>query len=100
MLVGDKLIHEGEWVSLNGSTGEVILGKQALSPPAMSPDIETLMTWADQIRRIKVMANADTPEDAATARNNGAQGIGLCRTEHMVTFPVSLPRIRAISKVD
>ncbi|XP_058001008.1 pyruvate, phosphate dikinase, chloroplastic isoform X2 [Hevea brasiliensis] len=84
VVVGDMVINEGEWISLNGSTGEVILGKQPLSPPALSGDLETFMCWADEIRRIKVMANADTPEDALTARNNGAQGIGLCRTEHMV----------------
>ncbi|KAL8524835.1 hypothetical protein ACS0TY_014447 [Phlomoides rotata] len=97
VLVGDKLIHEGDWLSLNGSTGEVILEKQALAPPAMSADLETLMSWADEIRRIKVMANADTPEDAATARNNGAQGIGLCRTEHM--FFASDERIKAVRKM-
>ncbi|XP_023635616.1 pyruvate, phosphate dikinase 1, chloroplastic isoform X1 [Capsella rubella] len=85
LLIGDLTINEGEWISMNGSTGEVILGKQALAPPALSPDLETFMSWADSIRRLKVMANADTPEDATAARKNGAQGIGLCRTEHMVT---------------
>nr|GFD43656.1 pyruvate, phosphate dikinase, chloroplastic [Tanacetum cinerariifolium] len=83
LLIGDLVIREGEWISLNGSTGEVILGKQPLAPPVMSSDLETFMAWADQERRLKVMANADTPNDALTARNNGAQGIGLCRTEHM-----------------
>ncbi|CAB78595.1 pyruvate, orthophosphate dikinase [Arabidopsis thaliana] len=84
LLIGDLTINEGEWISMNGSTGEVILGKQALAPPALSPDLETFMSWADAIRRLKVMANADTPEDAIAARKNGAQGIGLCRTEHMI----------------
>ncbi|XP_052190876.1 pyruvate, phosphate dikinase, chloroplastic isoform X1 [Diospyros lotus] len=97
VLVGDKVIHEGEWISLNGSTGEVILGKQPLSPPALSGDLEIFMSWADKIRRIKVMANADTPEDAFTARNNGAEGIGLCRTEHM--FFASDERIKAVRKM-
>ncbi|KAG6731998.1 hypothetical protein I3842_01G155200 [Carya illinoinensis] len=97
VVIGDKVIQEGEWLSLNGSTGEVILGKQPLSPPALSGDLETFMSWADTIRRIKVMANADTPEDAVTARNNGAQGIGLCRTEHM--FFASDERIKTVRKM-
>lgn len=97
VMVGDEVIHEGEWISLNGSTGEVILGKQQLSPPAMTGDLEIFMSWADEISRIKVMANADTPEDALTARSNGAQGIGLCRTEHM--FFASDERIKAVRKM-
>ncbi|XP_057958630.1 pyruvate, phosphate dikinase, chloroplastic-like [Malania oleifera] len=97
VVVGDKVIEEGEWLSLNGSTGEVILGKQHLSPPALSGDLEIFMSGADKIRRRKVMANADTPEDALTARNNGAQGIGLCRTEHM--FFASNERIKAVRKM-
>ncbi|CAK7332929.1 unnamed protein product [Dovyalis caffra] len=97
VVIGDVVISEGEWISLNGSTGEVVLGKQPLSPPALSGDLETFMSWADEIRRIKVMANADTPEDALTARNNGAQGIGLCRTEHM--FFASDERIKAVRKM-
>ncbi|KAF3457273.1 hypothetical protein FNV43_RR01930 [Rhamnella rubrinervis] len=97
LVIGEHEIEEGEWLSLNGSTGEVILGKQPLSPPALSGDLETFMSWADKIRRLKVMANADTPEDALTARNNGAQGIGLCRTEHM--FFASDERIKAVRKM-
>ncbi|KAI3703662.1 hypothetical protein L1987_73854 [Smallanthus sonchifolius] len=95
--IGDHVIKEGEWLSLNGSTGEVILGKQLLAPPAMTSDLEIFMAWADQVRRLKVMANADTPNDALTARNNGAQGIGLCRTEHM--FFASDERIKAVRKM-
>ncbi|KAI4317691.1 hypothetical protein L6164_025541 [Bauhinia variegata] len=94
LVVGDMVIAEGEWLSLNGSTGDVILGKQPLSPPALSGDLETFMSWADEIRHLKVMANADTPEDAVAARNNGAEGIGLCRTEHM--FFASDERIKAV----
>ncbi|KAF4393811.1 hypothetical protein G4B88_007797 [Cannabis sativa] len=97
LIIGGQVINEGEWISLNGSTGEVILGKQPLSPPAMSSDLETFMSWADQIRHLKVMANADTPEDALAARNNGAEGIGLCRTEHM--FFASDERIKAVRKM-
>ncbi|KAE9602025.1 putative pyruvate, phosphate dikinase [Lupinus albus] len=94
VVVGDKVIAEGDWLSLNGSTGEVILGKQPLSPPSLSDDLETFMSWTDEIRNLKVLANADTPEDAITARQNGAQGIGLCRTEHM--FFASDERIKAV----
>ncbi|XP_019181574.1 PREDICTED: pyruvate, phosphate dikinase 2 isoform X2 [Ipomoea nil] len=97
LFVGGNVLNEGEWLSLNGSTGEVILGKQPLSPPAMTADLQTLMSWADELRHLKVMANADTPEDALTARNNGAQGIGLCRTEHM--FFASDERIKAVRKM-
>ncbi|RHN64189.1 putative pyruvate, phosphate dikinase [Medicago truncatula] len=94
VVIGENVISEGEWISLNGSTGEVILGKQALSPPALSDDLGTFMSWADEIRNLKVLANADTPEDAIAARQNGAQGIGLCRTEHM--FFASDERIKAV----
>lgn len=55
VIVGDKVISEGEWISLNGSTGEMILGKQPLSPPALSDDLETFMSWADEIRHLKVL---------------------------------------------
>ncbi|XAR57168.1 Pyruvate, phosphate dikinase [Bertholletia excelsa] len=95
--IGDRVIYEGDWISLNGSTGEVILGKQPLSPPALSGDLEIFMSWVDKIRHLKVMANADTPDDALTARNNGAEGIGLCRTEHM--FFASDERIKAVRKM-
>ncbi|XP_042513608.1 pyruvate, phosphate dikinase, chloroplastic isoform X2 [Macadamia integrifolia] len=97
VLIGDKIIKEGEWLSLNGSTGEVIMGKQTLAPPAISGDLETFMSMVDEIRSLKVMANADTPEDAQTARNNGAQGIGLCRTEHM--FFASDERLKAVRQM-
>ncbi|KAG0518024.1 hypothetical protein BDA96_09G139900 [Sorghum bicolor] len=95
--IGDHVLSEGEWLSLNGSTGEVILGKQPLSPPALSGDLGTFMSWVDDVRKLKVLANADTPEDALAARNNGAQGIGLCRTEHM--FFASDERIKAVRQM-
>lgn len=97
VVIGEEVLREGDWISLNGSTGDVILGKQPLIPPALSGDLETFMAWADEIRRIKVMANADTPADALTARKNGAQGIGLCRTEHM--FFASDERLKAVRKM-
>ncbi|KAM7259561.1 hypothetical protein ACFE04_015302 [Oxalis oulophora] len=97
LVIGDKEIKEGEWLSLNGTTGEVILGKQPLAPSVVSGDLEKFMSWADELRRLKVFANADTPEDALKARKNGAQGIGLCRTEHM--FFASDERIGAMRKM-
>src|SRR5512134_112414 len=81
-MVGGRVIREGEFISLNGSTGEVILGQVPLIAPKMTGAFGTLMSWGDSIRRLKVRANADTPRDARTAREFGAQGIGLCRTEH------------------
>ncbi|EMS52969.1 Pyruvate, phosphate dikinase 1, chloroplastic [Triticum urartu] len=95
--IEDKMLYEGDWISLNGSTGEVILGKQPLSPPALSADLETFMSWVDEVRQLKVMANADTPGDALAARKNGAEGIGLCRTEHM--FFASDERIKAVRQM-
>ena len=81
--LGGVKLHEGDWLSLNGTTGEVIRGQVELAPPAISGDLDQFMTWVDEFRRLKVLANADTPEDAKTARDNGAEGIGLVRTEHM-----------------
>lgn len=80
---GELEVHEGDWISMNGTTGEVILGKQPLSKPAISGDFETFMSWVDENRSMNVRANADNPNDAKQARNFGAEGIGLCRTEHM-----------------
>eukprot|EP00252_Welwitschia_mirabilis_P023826 TRINITY_DN684_c0_g1_i1.p1 TRINITY_DN684_c0_g1~~TRINITY_DN684_c0_g1_i1.p1 ORF type:complete len:735 (+),score=141.68 TRINITY_DN684_c0_g1_i1:30-2234(+) len=94
---GQHVLREGDWISLNGTTGEVIIGQQPLTPPAMSNDLGTLMSWVDDTRQIMVMANADTPDDALTARKNGAEGIGLCRTEHM--FFASDNRIKAVRQM-
>jgi pyruvate,orthophosphate dikinase len=82
-MVGGRVIREGEYISLNGSTGEVILGKAPLIAPAMTGAFGVFMSWADAVRRLRVRANADTPRDARVARDFGAEGIGLCRTEHM-----------------
>ena len=81
--LGGVKLHEGDWVSLNGTTGELIRGAAELAPPAISGDLGKFMSWVDETRSLKVLANADTPEDAKTARDNGAEGIGLVRTEHM-----------------
>ena len=83
MTIGEKQFHEGDWISLNGSTGEVYEGKVATMDPDMSGDFGKVMQWAEKFTRMKVRTNADSPADARVAREFGAQGIGLCRTEHM-----------------
>ncbi|HEX2053862.1 MAG TPA: pyruvate, phosphate dikinase [Actinomycetota bacterium] len=81
--VGDHRVVEGDIVAINGNTGEIALGEVPLVEPELSGDLLTILEWADGIRRLKVRANADTPEDAAKGREFGAEGIGLARTEHM-----------------
>lgn len=83
MTIDGKEFHEGDWISLNGSTGEVYEGKVATMDPDMSGDFGKVMDWATKFTRMKVRTNADSPADAKVARDFGAQGIGLCRTEHM-----------------
>ncbi len=78
-----KVYHEGDEISLDGSTGKVYDGLIKTEEPTISGDFETFMSWADEIRRLKIRTNADTPKDAEQARKFGAEGIGLCRTEHM-----------------
>ena len=81
--VGDTVIKEGDWISLNGSTGEVYLGKVETAAASLDEDFQAVMTLADKFTRMYVRTNADTPHDAQVARNFGAKGVGLCRTEHM-----------------
>ncbi len=83
MTIDGKEFHEGDWISLNGSTGEVYDGKVGTMDPDMSGDFGKVMDWATKFTRMKVRTNADSPADAKIARDFGAQGIGLCRTEHM-----------------
>ena len=83
MKVGDEIVKEGDYISIDGSTGEVMLGKVATKEAEMSEDFKKLMEWADAARKLEVHTNADTPHDAQIARSFGAEGIGLCRTEHM-----------------
>ena len=83
MTVGDDVFKEGDWISLDGSKGDVIEGKVPTIDPELSGDFGTLMSWADEARKLNVRTNADTPHDSTVARNFGAEGIGLCRTEHM-----------------
>lgn len=79
----DVIVKEGDWISLNGSTGEVILGKVPTVEPEITGNFSKLMSWADMVKRLEIRTNADTPKDAQQAREFGAKGIGLCRTEHM-----------------
>ena len=92
--VRDKILLEGDAVTLDGSTGEVFLGKVATIQPELTGDFATLMGWVDKIRRLRVRANAETPLDAETARRFGAEGIGLCRTEHMFFDPARILTMR------
>jgi pyruvate,orthophosphate dikinase len=92
-LAGQELA-EGDVITIDGGSGDVIVGEVDLVPPQINEDFETILGWADDLRRLKVRANADTPEDAAKAREFGAQGIGLCRTEHMFMAEDRLPVVR------
>ena len=94
--LGDHDLAEGDVITIDGGTGEVILGPVDLVPPQINQNFELLLDWADDIRRLKVRANADTPADAAKAREFGAEGIGLCRTEHMFMVEDRLPLVRAM----
>jgi pyruvate,orthophosphate dikinase len=85
---------EGDTITIDGGTGEVILGAVELVPPQINEDFETILGWADSMRRLRVRANADTPDDARRAREFGAEGIGLCRTEHMFMAEERLPVVR------
>jgi pyruvate,orthophosphate dikinase len=92
--VGDLVIKEGDKISLDGAKGEVLLGEIRLVEPELKGEFKTIMDWADSIRRLKVRANADTPKDSKIARDFGAQGIGLCRTEHMFFEEVRIKAVR------
>jgi pyruvate,orthophosphate dikinase len=81
--VNGQMIRRGDWITVDGTSGKVILGQAPLVDPELGDDFHQLMEWADKFRRLKVRTNADTPHDASVARNFGAEGIGLCRTEHM-----------------
>jgi pyruvate,orthophosphate dikinase len=92
--IGGQELGEEDTITIDGGSGDVIVGEVELVPPQINEDFETVLTWADELRRLKVRANADTPEDAAKARDFGAQGIGLCRTEHMFMAEDRLPVVR------
>ena len=94
MRVGGREVREGDVLTLDGSTGEVMFGKVATVEPALAGDFGRLMEWADVHRRMAVRTNADTPLDCRTARGFGAEGIGLCRTEHMFFEPSRITAVR------
>jgi pyruvate,orthophosphate dikinase len=100
--VNGKVLKEGDWITLNGTEGKVYEGKLDLLPadPDKNPWYKELMKWADNIRKLGVRANADRPDDAMIARNFGAEGIGLCRTEHMFFGPERIKAVREMILAD
>jgi len=92
--VDGTIVTKGEWITIDGSTGRVFLGQVPTVQPTLGQDFYELMTWADQFRRLRVRANADTPLDAKLARSFGGEGIGLCRTEHMFFGDLRLAAMR------
>ena len=92
--IGDDELHEGDVITIDGGTGRVIIGAVDLVPPQINEHFQIVLSWADDIRTLHVRANADNPEDAARAREFGAQGIGLCRTEHMFFGDERLPVVQ------
>ena len=92
-IIGDVIIKEGDWLTLDGTSGNVYQGKVATVEAEFTTELNTLLGWADEVARLKVMANADTPSDAAKAIKYGAMGIGLCRTERMFNDPERLPLV-------
>src|SRR5262249_41296523 len=92
-----RQLREGDWVSIDGTTGEVFAGQIKTAVPNVSdPHLLKLLGWADAIRKLGVWANADYPRDAQRARQYGAEGIGLCRTEHMFFETERLPHMQAL----
>lgn len=92
--IDQTLYPEGTMISIDGSTGRVISGTVLMIDPELSGEFKELLVWADEVRRLRVLANADTPNDAQKARDFGAQGIGLCRTEHMFMDPARIPIVQ------
>src|SRR6185503_6985442 len=98
--IGGQVFSEGDWITIDGGRGAVYPGALKLSKPKFAGKIETLLQWADDTRRLKVRTNADNPHDSAQAVEYGAEGIGLCRTEHMFFEPERLPHVRAMILAD
>lgn len=97
---GNVVVKEGDIITVDGATGNVMLGQVAMIEPTLSDEFETLLKWADDVKRLKIRANADTPEDAAKAREFGAEGIGLVRTEHMFMAQERLPHVQEMILAD
>jgi pyruvate,orthophosphate dikinase len=98
--LGGKQLRAGDMITIDGGTGRVFIGQVPLVPPQINEDFETILSWADAQRRLKVRANADNPEDATRAREFGAEGIGLCRTEHMFFGDERLPVVQEMILAD
>ena len=93
-MVGETIVNYGDIITIDGSTGEIMLGEIPMIEPKLSDEFQLLLSWADEARYLGVRANADTPEDARKAFEFGAGGIGLCRTEHMFMDPKRLPFVQ------
>jgi len=100
LMVNGRTFKQGDAISIDGATGKVYAGETHLRQPEMTADLLTLLAWADSIRSMQVLANADTPEDAQKAREWGAEGIGLCRTEHMFMAKERLPLMQQMIMAD
>ena len=98
--VNGTVVTKGEWITVDGSLGRVFLGKVPTVQPTLGPEFHELMVWADKFRKLRVRANADTPRDAKVARQFGAEGIGLCRTEHMFFGDQRLAAMREMILAD
>ncbi len=98
--LGEETVKEGEFISVDGSAGEVMLGRMPTVTPQLGSAFGELMGWADRLRKVAVRTNADTPQDAIVARQFGAEGIGLCRTEHMFFEPARITAVRGMILAD
>ncbi|MET0363882.1 MAG: pyruvate, phosphate dikinase [Sphingobium sp.] len=98
--IADRTLKEGDIITIDGATGEVMLGEVPTVQPELAGDFGVLMAWADKVRRLKVRANAETPLDCRTARDFGAEGVGLCRTEHMFFDAARITAVRQMILAD
>lgn len=98
--VNNKIVKKDDYITIDGGSGHVFLGRVPMIEPKMSKEFKLLLSWADSIRKLGVYANADTPDDSKKARDLGAEGIGLCRTEHMFMAPERLPIVQAMIIAD
>src|SRR5436853_290696 len=96
LTIEGRVFHEGDMIGIDGSEGTVVEEGAKLIQPELDERFEVLLRWADELRRLRVRANADTPRDAARARELGAEGIGLCRTEYMFMAEERQPKMRAM----
>ena len=98
--IGDRSLREGDILTIDGSTGEVMAGEVPTVQPELAGDFGILMAWADKVRRLRVRANAETPQDCQVARDFGAEGVGLCRTEHMFFDAARITAVREMILAD